>query len=239
MVKCTSPGCSKEQYHIGLCEGSLDIQSKRRVEKKLLQEIKKYEPYKHKRNKLAPTYGLGRNGRPYNNPHYKFYANGDVDGDHWMCVYKPTHLIFPVPFPKPASKVPISQLVYMAFPGDNSLEVYSQDERDSDMSQETDAEERHISANMLLDLQLLSPVSNASTCSVFDSVFVGLQAKVGIQAKKRLCEHLIDPDAIFDAFHTIQFDIREQIAQLVLDDIDPNTFAYKMVDFRLNALMMH
>lgn len=261
MVKCSSPGCSKEQYHLGLCEGSLDVQNKRRVEdasmvlrgslslkkrdhafKDNVREIKKHEPYKYKRNKLALTYGLDLNGRPYDNPRYKFYATGDVDGDHWMCVYKPTHLIFPVPFPK-ESNMSISQLVYMSFPGDDSSGIYAEDERYS--SRETDAEEEENGANMLLDLQLSSPVdqfeveakSDAPTYSAFENLFSGLQCDVKAQAKNRLRAHSIDPDTIFLSFNTIQPDIRRRISKLLLEDIDPSTFAYQIIDSRLNAFM--
>ena len=198
----------------------------------------------------APTYGLDRNGRPYDNPRYKFYANGDIDGDYWMCVYKPTGTIFAVPFPKPGSKVPISQLVYMAFPGDDAEDA--EGVNDSGMvveSSHDDEDEREGGANMLLGLQLSSPVlsspvlsspvssSTATYYSSFDNLFVGLQDEVATRARKRLCEHLIDPDTIFDSFDTIQPDIREQIVRLVLDDINCGTFAYQIVESRVNALL--
>jgi len=221
MVKCTSPGCSKEQYHLGLCTDRLRIENKRRV---------------IQRNKLAPTYGLDRNGKPYENPRYKFYANGDIDGDHWMCVHKPTGLVFAVPFAKPDSNVPISQLVYMAFPGFDSEEV-NDFEVNEDSHDKTDAEEREGGANILVDLQLSLPVVSKISTYSLDDLFNGIQYEVAMQAKKRLYEHLIDPDTIFHSFDTIQPDIRERIAQLVLYDIDRNTFAYQIVECRLHALM--
>lgn len=214
------------------------MRDKRRVPRLIstVHSSRAKKPLKRSIQAKAPRYGLDRNGQPYDNPKYKFYANGRTDGKFWMCVHKPSNMQFPVPFS--VSKSNVSQLVYAAFT--NAMSLKKRDEDKTCLA--SDAEEREGGANMLLNLQSSAVTASAqasssfASSSVFEQLFQGLDATLASNARQRLHNHHIDPYAMFDAFASDSMHVRTCIAELVLHDVNPSTLAHKILSDRLREL---
>lgn len=209
----------------------MGLNNKRRCAEKSIEVHTKQSSIKQfKTSRVAPRYGLDSNGIPYDNPRYKFYANGKVDGNYWMCVHKPSGTVFPVSFLEPESKVLLSQHVYNTFSDvtiENDYNVVEKEEYEEGDSTQFNA------SNVLMEM---SSGSFHHRAPIFESLFVGLQEEIGSKAKQNLLNEFINANAMFDQFHILDANLQHKVAKLVLSDIDPSTLAYAIVYHRLDAL---